>query len=155
MNRPIDFCPESCSRAWVYVKVSHGNLRATHNPKVYVGVIWFVFLVVQLLPNIKKTNLCCNSITLFRSITMLCGTDNILHDIFHGFHRVNVEIFCRILTVSQNNVMDLNKCCEQIYNECMQKSDWESDSLGFLTRDICRPNCVHCWVWSSCEYLKI
>ena len=40
----------------------------------------------------------CYTITLFRSITVLCGTDNISHS----------DIFCGILSGPHNVVMDLN-----------------------------------------------
>ena len=51
------------------------------------------------------------SITLFRSITTLYGTDNIPHNISHIQTECGkyLGIFCGMLSVSQNIVMNLNK----------------------------------------------
>ena len=46
------------------------------------------------------------SITLFRSITMFCGTDNILKNIL--ILSSSVEIFHRKISIPQNIVMNLN-----------------------------------------------
>ena len=79
----------------------------------YMGVRCSTNLIRDPSPLSKSHALTLNDITLFRSsITMFCGTDNVLWNI--PIFKTSVRIFHRILSVSRNIVMDMNNVMESL-----------------------------------------
>ena len=88
----------------------------------------FIFLQEMIIFKNKPMRYIDHNITLFRFITILCGSDNFPWNILHI--RSEVGIFYRMLSLPHKNVMNLNNVmkppsCKLIYNNTNDASTYK------------------------------
>ena len=126
--------------------LEHGS----HSSNIKVSNPTNLWLFISLDLDYTRSGPLETNITLFRSTTMFGGTDNIAHNILGGFHNQYeyakyIEIFCGILSVPQNIVMDLN-------NVMKSGVEWSKiDSLQ--TTHYCKALVLDEWEVRSCTMI--